>query len=105
MVPFSNKQFNVFLTKKILKRGTSTKNKTIKSLLTTQKKRGDAEEACWAHNPEVGGSKPSLAKLKHDVQLLSALTSNKKILNGVAQRKRVGPITQRSEDRNLLPLI
>ena len=24
--------------------------------------------------------------------------------SGVAQRKRVGPITQRSEDRNLLPL-
>ena len=22
--------------------------------------RGGAEEACWAHNPEVGGSKPSL---------------------------------------------
>ena len=26
-------------------------------------KRGGAEAACWAHNPKVGGSKPSLVKL------------------------------------------
>ncbi len=26
--------------------------------------RGGAEEACWAHNPKVGGSKPSLDKTK-----------------------------------------
>ena len=25
-------------------------------------KRGGAEEACWAHNPKVGGSKPSPVK-------------------------------------------
>ena len=26
-------------------------------------KQGGAVEACWAHNPEVDGSKPSLARL------------------------------------------
>ena len=26
-------------------------------------KRGGAEEACWAHNPKVGGSKPSPASI------------------------------------------
>ena len=57
-----------FFDKKILKRGTSKKNKNYKKLINhTQKKRGDAEEACWAHNPEVGGSKPFPANLKHGI--------------------------------------
>ena len=30
---------------------------------TVSRKRGGAEEACWAHNPEVGGSKPLSANL------------------------------------------
>ncbi len=60
--------------------------------------RGDAEEACWAHNPEVGGSKPSLAKPPLNRR------NNTKLSIEVAQGKRVGPITQRSEDRNLLSI-
>ena len=32
--------------------------------IQTVKKLVGAAEACWAHNPEVGGSKPSLAILE-----------------------------------------
>ncbi|CAH3176098.1 unnamed protein product, partial [Porites lobata] len=52
-----------------------------------------AVEACWAHNPEVRGSKPRSAKG------ISLFHSFLKIW------KRAGPITQRSEDQNLALLI
>lgn len=33
--------------------------KILKSILNRIfRKQGGAEEACWAHNPKVGGSKP-----------------------------------------------
>ncbi|KAG8232998.1 hypothetical protein J437_LFUL013662, partial [Ladona fulva] len=52
-------------------------------------KQSGAVEACWAHNPEVRGSKPRSAIL-----FISFFNSR------VAQWKRAGPITQRSVDRN-----
>ena len=84
-------------------------------------------EACWAHNPEVRGSKPRSAKfvlfvmsglywfytrlykLHYDKLkcVASALVKLKMIIlqqqsaeSRVAQWKRAGPITQRSVDRN-----
>jgi hypothetical protein len=41
-----------------------TKHENSKSIKIIQNylKRGGAGEACWAHNPKVGGSKPPLAK-------------------------------------------
>ena len=55
-------------------------------------KRGGAEAACWAHNPKVGGSKPSLVKLlslqiedQYKIKTLLEAGSTK-----LRQRKRVG---------------
>ncbi|CAK8682874.1 unnamed protein product [Clavelina lepadiformis] len=53
-----------------------------------------AAEACWAHNPEVDGSKPSSAT--YPAVMKASIHS----VSRVAQRKRAGPITQRSMDRN-----
>ena len=36
--------------------------KTSPSHYKNKIKRGGAEAACWAHNPKVGGSKPSPVK-------------------------------------------
>ena len=58
------------------------------------------------HKHEVVGSKPTceLIHCSSEGERVKNENSNLHQLNGVAQRKRVGPITQRSEDRNLLPL-
>ncbi len=66
-------------------------------------------EACWAHNPEVDGSKPSPATafcfLYHGLStgaLIALLLGSDVCVcaSRVAQWKRAGPITQRSMDRN-----
>ena len=70
--------------------------------------RSGAAEARWAHNPKVGGSKPPFAIFlvptpnTHTIIPSNSYEDNFIIqASEVAQRKRVGLITQRSEDRNL----
>ncbi|EDO32090.1 predicted protein [Nematostella vectensis] len=69
-----------------------------------------AVEACWAHNPEVRGSKPCSARGRHwwfSGRILAChaggpiFLPKASMVSRVAQWKRAGPITQRSEDRNL----
>ena len=69
-------------------------------------------EAYWAHNPEVRGSKPRSANLffllpillyivyktKRQVVRMNSVQYDK---SRVAQWKRAGLVTKRSEDRNL----
>ena len=73
------------------------------------KKQSGAVEACWAHNPEVRGSKPRSAivflystifVLMSTILLNPDTSTASSIRSRVAQWKRAGPITQRSVDRN-----
>ena len=68
---------------------------------------------CVVRNDEAPGSKPGFSNQGLVAQWIARWTSDpavvgsspiKVVFSGLAQRKRVGLITQRSEDRNLYPL-
>ena len=64
-------------------------------------------ETCWAHNPDVRGSKPCSASIIFSEKInitfhyiFSFISSTNGQASRVAQWKRAGPITQMSVDRN-----